>query len=272
MDNGMKEAIIRIKEVFDKYRNTENLEVEYRLGYSNGTFKTDIGKECFDKISAVLKTSDLVVVRTKSEDYFLDSKRLSIEPEKPEKSVCITKEKLAVLDFSFEKTGFDLRVSFSRETPTEPFPKEEASFKRTKDRISYISGGPSTVSYDITRITHENNTLQDHSYEFELEWLEADPKTSSHYCIHDCLLKIKDVVAMCEEIDDCAKFTAVSKPESGLMQMFVSQHMMNDWKYSPGDNAWSNAENKVKVNECVKVKTVAFRINSDEITALGNIA
>ena len=121
----------------------------------------------------------------------------------------------------------------------------------------------------------------------------------------------------------------------GHLQIFISQHMMKDWKYNPEENIWEkkklaaiklskqkeeseesdeeheesesesretesesesrenesesrenesesesesepNTEsqknlNKIKIGDMIKIKIVAFRINSNEITALGNL-
>jgi DNA-directed RNA polymerase subunit E'/Rpb7 len=112
----------------------------------------------------------------------------------------------------------------------------------------------------------------------------------------------------------------------GHLQIFVSQHMMENWKYNPEENTWDkisskpisrqkqkkesknteeseqeseqesenteeseqeseNTEeseqeseqdimlkpNKIKVGHMIRIKIIAFRINSNEITALGNL-
>ena len=52
----------------------------------------------------------------------------------------------------------------------------------------------------------EENTVEDHLFEIELEIKQLDlTKMTSHYIIHDSLLKIRDMVRMCEEIDTDAK-------------------------------------------------------------------
>jgi hypothetical protein len=283
-DNCFHDAIIKIKELVNKYKDEDFIEIEYRLGYmGSDKFKTDIGKESYNKIMKELSSLDTwdEVLSTHSEDYFLDGVRMSVMSNE---QIVIKKEKLAILDFSFEGTGLDIRVSFSKELPAEPFKPEDASFKRIKDRKSFLINKVNPVSYDITKITYINNSVEDYTYEFEIEWLgartskETSKETgvivpSSYYSIHDCLLKIKDIVNLCEEMDDNCKLKLKETPiaDSGLLQVFVSQHMMDNWKYAPGDNAWVSNDKKIKVNDCIKVKTVAFRINSNEITALGNI-
>jgi hypothetical protein len=49
-------------------------------------------------------------------------------------------------------------------------------------------------------------------FEIELETKKLDlTKMTSHYLIHDSLLKIKDMVKMCEEIDNNAKLQFVKE-------------------------------------------------------------
>jgi hypothetical protein len=201
-DECFHEAIIKLKEYVEKYKDEENLEIEFRLGYlDNDEFKTDVGKEFFDKITDQLidSTAWTSVEVENSEDYFYNGRRLTIN-DKDQKGVCIRKDKLATVDFVFSGTGFDLRVSFSKEMPSNRFPKEKANYKRIKERTSYVF---KHLSFDLTKVTFEDNTVEDHSFEIELEVKKIDlTKMSSHYLIHDSLLKIKDMVKMCEEIDD----------------------------------------------------------------------
>jgi DNA-directed RNA polymerase subunit E'/Rpb7 len=77
----------------------------------------------------------------------------------------------------------------------------------------------------------------------------------------------------------------------GHLQIFVSQHMMKNWKYNPEDNIWQNktseadktdktdktetseirTQNIIKIGDTIRIKIIAFRINSNEITALAEI-
>ena len=133
------------------------------------------------------------------EDYFYNGRRLSITKDNP-KGTCIRKTKLSTFDFMFKGSGFDLRVSFSKEIPAKRFSKDKANYKRIKKRTSFRH---KNISYDLTKVTTEENTIQNHLYEVEVEAKEINlNKMSSHYFIHDCLLKIKDLVSMCEEIED----------------------------------------------------------------------
>jgi hypothetical protein len=201
-DKCFHDAIAKLKEYIEKYKDEEYLEIEFRLGYlEDDEFRTDIGQEFFNKINDKLVDSEVwsSISYEKSEDYFYNGKRLSITEKNPN-GTCIKKEKLAIFDFIFCGTGFDLRVSFSREIPSNNFPIEKAIYKRVKERHSY---NYKHLSYDLTQVTLEDNSVEDHVFEIELEIKQIDlSKMTSHYLIHDSLLKIKDMVEMCEEIDD----------------------------------------------------------------------
>jgi len=211
-DECFHDAIVKLKEYIEKYKNEEHLEIEFRLGYLDppGEFKTDVGKEFFDKITDVLQESTVwsSVCNEKSEDYFYGGRRLTLG-EKDKKGTCIKKDKLALVDFIFTGTGFDLRVSFSKEIPSIRFPKEKANYKRIKERTSY---NHKHLSFDLTKVTLEDNAVENHMFEIELEIKIWDPKKmTSHYLIHDSLLKIKDIVKMCEEIDEHCKLELVKE-------------------------------------------------------------
>ncbi len=210
-DQCFHQAICKLKEYVEKYKDEEYLEIEFRLGYlDNDEFKTDVGKEFFDKITDQLVDSESwsSINVEKSEDYFFNGKRLTIS-EKDQKGICIKKDKLAVVDFIFSGTGFDVRVSFSKEIPSNKFPKEKASYKRIKERTSYNF---KHLSYDLTKVTFEDNSVEDHVFEIELETKKLDLTVmTSHYLIHDSLMKIRDMVKMCEEIDSGAKLMLIKE-------------------------------------------------------------
>lgn len=220
VDNCYHEAVLKLKEYIEKYANEEHLEVEFRLGYlENDEFKTDIGKEFFDKISDKLEDSESwsSIVHENSEDYFYNGRRLSIlakelggkESKDADKGVCIKKIKLAVLDFMIGGSGFDLRISFSKEVPSIRFAKDKANYKRVKERTSYNF---KHLSFDLTKVTMEENTIEDHLFEIELEAKTLDlTKMTSHYFVHDALLKITDLVKMCEEVDDNSSISFVKE-------------------------------------------------------------
>lgn len=58
----------------------------------------------------------------------------------------------------------------------------------------------------------------------------------------------------------------------GHLQIFISQHMIKDWKYNPEENIWKkNNTGLINTSNVLRIKLMAVRINSNEITALGNL-
>jgi len=210
-DNCFHDAILKLKDLVEKYSKEEHLEIEFRLGYlENDEFKTDIGKEFFDKITDKLIDSEAWtdISNENSEDYFYNGKRLTIT-EKNQNGTCIKKEKLAIIDFIFEGSGFDVRVSLSKEVPSKNFAIEKATYKRIKERTSYTF---KHLAFDLTKVTMEENGVEDHLFEVEVEIKLLDlTKMTSHYLLHDAFLKIKDMVQMCEEIDPNNKLTFIKE-------------------------------------------------------------
>ncbi len=199
-DKHFHDAIEKIKKYVELYSKEDNLEIEFRLGYNEeDEFKTDIGKELYDKIYNTMILSDdswSKINQEFSEDYFYSGKRMSVTKDE---TICIKKEKIATFDYAFKGSGFDLRISFSREIPTKKFDLEKYNYKRIKDRTSFLH---KHLSYDLTKVTMDDNNIEDHLFEVELEIKKIDlTKMTSHYIIHDALLKITDLVKICEDID-----------------------------------------------------------------------
>jgi len=221
-DPNFHEAIGIIHPYIEKYKNVENLEVEFRIGYlveddtGKQSFDSFVGKEFFSKILNVLQTNKswLNKERVVTKDYFDKGMRLSIGCDG--KKTCIKKTKLCVLDFRFEDTPFDIRICFSKETPVlasefKPKNKKE-TFTREKDRMSYKH---KTWFYDITSVKSIENTVENTNYEFELECQisESLKVMNSKYFIHSSLLKIKDIVNMCEKVTDECKLQLLDVKE-----------------------------------------------------------
>lgn len=208
-DPTFHEAIEEITKFVNKYKDVENLEMEFRLGYLETNendieyFNSDTSKEFLTKVGNVLQTGKSWVTsdREINNDYFYDGMRLSVD-HKGNKT-CIKKSKLCTLDFMFEGTPFDIRVCFSKEIPVDVLkfsPKKPTDmYKREKDRMSYKY---KSWVYDITSVKTVDNTVEDIKYEIELEVdvKECLKKANSKYLVHSSLLKIADIVGMCENI------------------------------------------------------------------------
>lgn len=57
----------------------------------------------------------------------------------------------------------------------------------------------------------------------------------------------------------------------GHLQLFISKHTMDGWKYNMG-SSWKSSDGKsVSLNSPIVVRIIASRINSNEITALAEL-
>jgi hypothetical protein len=209
IDKNLHDSIIILKDYVNKYKDEQHLEIELRLGYlENNQFNTNVGHDFFDKIQTTLVNSEVwsKIDHTVTTDYFYNSRRLTVDGKE---SVCVKKVKLEQFDFNIENSGFDLRVSFSNEFPSKRFAIDRAEYKRIKERTTFRW---KDIKFDLTKVTVENNTIKNINYEIEIEPIKYDPKKmTSHYFIHDCLLKIKDIVNICESVDDNCKFVLVGQ-------------------------------------------------------------
>ena len=210
-------AINSIIPYIEKYKDYPNLELEIRLGFfeDNKYFSTAIPEDFFKKIGQTLETNpnwnstERVVVN----DYFNNGLRMSVFSDG--KRECIKKVKLVTMDFTFENTPFDVRVCISQEHPRDidNFEDNEIIFKREKDRLSYKH---KAWSFDITTIKTIENTIEDITFEVELEvsnLQKALEDYSTKYLVHSSLLKIKDLVAMCETVEDTSELKEISIKE-----------------------------------------------------------
>lgn len=198
----MQQVVESLANVIEEYKDTQNLEIEIRIGYlTPDGFDTNIGKDFFSKIGDQLADADCWndVKFEKSTDYFLNNRRLTVNDE-VKTTTCIKKIKLKTIDYRFEGTGFDIRVSLSSEIPSPKFSPTLAQMQRYKERTSYVR---KHLRYDLTKVTTSENALKKVSYEVEVESMRVPPSTemSRQYFVHDMLLKIGDIVSMCEPVE-----------------------------------------------------------------------
>jgi hypothetical protein len=206
------DAIVKILPYFDKYKEEENLEVEFRLGYiDDNSFDTNVQEEFYQKIQETLEKSNSFKKDTFiTEDTFNSrGKRKSVD-QRTKKETIIKKEKLCSLDFHFEGTPFDIRVSFSREVPKNKFSGKDVTYTRQKNRKTYIY---KNWNYDLTVVSTEVNTVEEKYYEVEIEankeLSQIYKETRPYEFIHSTLLKLRDLVRMCEEDEGSSKLVFV---------------------------------------------------------------
>ena len=154
-----------IKPIVDKYKDEENIEMEFRLGRFNGLFfDTNVGSNTYvDIIKGLGEYSGWErIVETKSEVYSREDNntRLTIDTVTGEDTL-IKKERLENIDFKqLQGSPFDIRFSVSRETPIEEDDNDDNNWDRkvVKERNSYIR---KNLSIDRTCLLYTSPSPRD---------------------------------------------------------------------------------------------------------------
>jgi hypothetical protein len=216
------EAIAKITPLILEYKDQRNIEVEFRIGYidndentKNYKFETNIHSDFFNKIIKIFdhatKRNVFTKTITESTDFYnKENQRKTIinaDKNADKNVVIIKKTRLCNIDFNFIGTPFDIRISFSRETPIKNFKENEENgvMSRTKYRRTFVGTAPFTnlFNYDITEVSFENNGLVEKSSEIEIEinkplsQIVKDPQTACKL-VHSSLLKLDDIAKICE--------------------------------------------------------------------------
>lgn len=196
-ESGFDDAVDRIVEIIEKYRNLDNLEYEFRLGYiEDKVFNTEIQDEFYNKIIKKLKTNTKweVIDNIEIMDYFIGDLRHSVPTSGETKT--IKKTKLVQMDFRYQNTPFDIRFSISKEDPvTKKIKIDDATYTRKKIRTSFKH---KNWLYDISKIETTTNGVKELTNEVELD-LKIKPDDDLKHIILSSLLKIGDLANMCEK-------------------------------------------------------------------------
>ena len=206
-DKDLIPGILKLVELLDKYKNYSNIEIEIRLGYiQEKYFDSNITNEYYKKINNTLNSfEDWSYNDNKTTtDYYDGNLRLSIDMEGNRSAM--NKVRLTDIDIVYDSGPFDIRISVSQETPIDPNDVNNNNLKtsRNKTRITRIYD---KWKFDLSEVTTENNNLKKKSYEFEIE-IDNPFDTlkkynnDSVYVAHSTLLKLRQVINMCEEPDD----------------------------------------------------------------------
>lgn len=197
----LEPAIKVLEGLIKKYKNVKNVEIEIKLGRIDGKFITGIHSETFyDKIKTALDsyTGWDSYNQENTVDYIHDSYRKT-------GNNIIHKERLESVNFNFKGTPYDFRICVSTETPSS-LKCFKHSFIRRKNRVSYIY---KECKLDLTKVEEENSDEIVENEEFEVELIKLKSNTSDLYRAHSALLKIRDIINICEKIEDTAKVSKV---------------------------------------------------------------
>ena len=206
-DKDLIPGILKLVELLDKYKNYSDIEIEIRLGYiQEKYFDSNITNEYYKKINDTLNSfEDWSYNDNKTTtDYYDGNLRLSIDMEGNRSAM--KKVRLVDIDIVYDSGPFDIRISVSQETPIDPNDVNNNNLKtsRNKTRITRMYD---RWKFDLSEVTTENNNLKKKSYEFEIE-IDNPFDTlkkynnDSVYVAHSTLLKLRQVINMCEEPDN----------------------------------------------------------------------
>jgi len=193
-----------LKPIVDKYKDEENIEMEFRLGRFNGTFfDTNIGDKTY--ISILKGFSHYSgwekIEENKYDVWTRDDKniRLTVDTVTGDETL-IKKERVENIDFkNLHNSPFDIRFSVSRETPIaeedEDYDNNEWHRNIKKERCSYIR---KNLSIDRTVTAGESSDKDSEVstiYQLELEIIDPKKLTDIDTLFNICH-KIKDIFNM----------------------------------------------------------------------------
>lgn len=199
--NQLEPAIKTLQELIKKYKSTKNVEIEIKLGRIDEKFMTGIHSEPFyHKIKTALDSYSGwdSVNHENTVDYIKDSYRKT-------GTNIIHKERLESVNFNFKGTPYDFSICVSTETPSN-LKSFKHSLVRRKNRISYVY---KECKLDLTKVEEESSDEIVENEEFEVELIKLNSNTSDLYRAHSALLKIRDIINICEKIEDTSGVSKV---------------------------------------------------------------
>ena len=191
-----------IKPIVDKYKDEENIEMEFRLGRFNGTFfDTNIGDKTYANIIRGFSSySGWEKIEENTYDVYSredNNIRLTIDNKTGEETL-IQKERIENIDFKqLHNSPFDIRFSVSRETPVDDEEYDNNEWHRNikKERCSYIR---KNLSIDRTVTAGESSDKDSEVstiYQLELEVIDPKKLIDTDTLFNICH-KIKDIFNM----------------------------------------------------------------------------
>lgn len=205
----LEEGINILKDIINKYKKNENIEIELRIGQiQGGTFIPGLNsKNFYNLIKEKLDSSnELNKVSILTEDVIIDNykKITHFNNKKVMKQVIQSKKTLEKNNLTYTGTPYDIRIAVSKEDIVNPKvikdKKEGIIRKKYRDSYTYKD-----YRIDLTKVITTNNTVDTETYELEIEFLNLKNNVSDVYRAHSALLLLRDSINFCEKIDDDAK-------------------------------------------------------------------
>lgn len=210
----LKIGIEKLSSLICVNKKKENIEIELRLGQIQfNEFKSGLGsKDFFNKIKDTLDSAKCwdKVINNKHEELCLNGLRRTtvFNGKKVMKHHCIKKERLINIDLQYSGTPYDIRISVSKEIPTDDKIKNGTGIVRKKNRFSYYY---KDYVIDLTTVEQIDNGVSEINYELEVEFINLKNEISDKYRAHSGLLLLRDVINMCEKINNESKLIISEK-------------------------------------------------------------
>ncbi len=201
----LKIGIDKLSSLICENKKKENIEIELRLGQIQfNEFKSGLGsKDFFNKIKDTLDSAKCwdKVINNIHEELCLNGLRRTtvFNNKKVMKHQCIKKERLINMDLQYSDTPYDIRLSVSKEIPTDDKIKNGTGIVRKKNRFSYYY---KDYIIDLTTVEQIDNGVSEIYYELEVEFINLKNGISDKYRAHSGLLLLRDVINMCEKISN----------------------------------------------------------------------
>jgi len=206
IEASLKEGVEQLTSIIEELPDTKNIEIEVRLGFfDDDGFDTNIHDDFYQKIIDSLMTN-INWDRTEHNsynDYHSNGLRLRISDDGSRQ--CIKKIRIASIDMTFDTTPFDIRISISKECPREIPRNFTESMSKHKIRYSFYH---KAHQFDMTIVEETNNEITKKTYQAEIEisnLKNALKDRTPMYLAHSTLLKMQDIVDMCEKVSPDAK-------------------------------------------------------------------
>lgn len=213
----LKIGIDFLSSIICEYKKKDNIEIEIRLGQIQfDSFKSGLGSnDFFNKIKNTLDSAKCwdKIINNKHEELCNNGLRRTtvFNGKKIMKHQCIKKERLINKNLKYLGTPYDLRISVSKEIPTEDKIKSGTGVLRKKNRFSYYY---KDYVIDLTTVEQIHNGVSEINYELEIEFINLKNDISDKYRAHSGLLLIRDVINICEKIEDGCKLSAEETKET----------------------------------------------------------
>ena len=202
----LNESIGSLQPIFEKYLKDPNVEIEGRLGIydeDKKKFSSNVGKDNYNKIQHLLESCPKWNAKDDTNETDYSSKKMRLSQNENGTQRCVKKTRIMVIDFILENGPLDFRVAVNKEVPVDvdSFPTTEKSENvRKKNRKTFQY---KMWNFDLTKVITRKTSIEEHSYEFEIELSkERNEIIDTKYLSESLLLKLLDSIKVCGDMNN----------------------------------------------------------------------